>query len=651
MRAATREKSLADTPPQDLFPICELSVERVPLSIRQQVSTLFGQFRVDYGRIFAHLLRYAHEQDDSAIIRIPNQWKLHQQDGTWPCCYATLNTFVRLLCAVGILQRQSGGKHRPTQYLLSLTDYAIPPGASAALDSLTDPACTKNRRVRRLAEKVKSRMTLLSGDQQKCAVGPEPADTGSHTVLHHVQQLLEALEKALQQVQQLLEALGEGTAQETQQLMRHISQVRMELHAVNKLPDAGSAGPSSDVLSTLLPLEGSQTDTQTEEKDAPKFVDARRGDSESDKGAKSRPITPDSALAFDSPPLPPSASSTQASDVVTSESTAHLIPSVCPGKREEQHLLRNRNLVKKAVDFGLAADANLPASHQVVDSDPVIDNGRNTDSSNFSKGENTNVIDDKAAESTPGRTRPLYRAIEVRTACRLAEFVEGNPHNFRSYITLSQKYHPQVIRAAILNMLAHTYFPDLDGDLSADIDGELTGKIGRPKKPGAWVTCCCQAYAQHGLPPVMHLLLKVYVGSYNEVREHMEVLSTTLTPRRFWMQWQEQLLSDHLRKISPAQESSPPSDMTADRDGSTHVVLGGMSSGEVRELVNRINHEAQSYGITAHPCLQNGQWQAEIELRSQMRSSTYQFHSRREWEQYFAAIQNVALSTHVNRAL
>src|SRR2546429_7574779 len=172
MRAATREKSLADTPPQDFFPICELSIERVPLAIRQQVSTLFGQLRADYEGIFVHLLRYAHVQDDTAIIRIPNQWKLHQQDGTWPCCYATLNTFVRLLCATGILQQQPDGKHRPTQYLLSLTDDdTTPPGAIAALDNLIDPACTKNRRVQRLAEKVKSRMNLHSGDQHQGAVG------------------------------------------------------------------------------------------------------------------------------------------------------------------------------------------------------------------------------------------------------------------------------------------------------------------------------------------------------------------------------------------------------------------------------------------------------------------------------------------------
>ena len=337
----------------------------------------------------------------------------------------------------------------------------------------------------------------------------------------------------------------------------------MELHAANKLPDSRFAGPSADIPPTLFPVEGFQSDTQAQEKDVPQYVGSRRGDSEGDTRAKSRPLKVDSVLIFDSPPLPPSAWLTQVSDLPICESTTHLIPSVCPGTREEQNLLENSNVIKKVVDFGLAADENLPASQQAVDSGPVIDNGRNTSSSNLFTREKTNVIDDEAAESTPERPTPLYRPIDARTACRLAEFVEGNSHNFRSYITLSQKYHPQIIRAAILNMLAHTYFPDLDGDLSADLDGELTGKIGRPRKPGAWVTSCCQAYAEHGLPPIMRLLLRVYARPYNEVRERMDVLSTTLAPRRFWMQWQEQLLSDHLGKVPPAQEPLPPSDGTA----------------------------------------------------------------------------------------
>ena len=161
------------------------------------------------------------------------------------------------------------------------------------------------------------------------------------------------------------------------------------------------------------------------------------------------------------------------------------------------------------------------------------------------------------------------------------------------------------------------------------------------------MTSCCQAYAQYGLPLVMRILLQAYDSSYGEFRERMEVLSRALASKRFWTQWQEQLLSDQLGKIPSAQEPLPPSDRTADRDSSTHAVLGGMSSSEVQELVNQINHKAHSYGITACPCLQNGHWEAEIELRSQTRTSTYQFHSKREWEQYFAAIQNIALSTNV----
>ncbi len=149
----------------------------------------------------------------------------------------------------------------------------------------------------------------------------------------------------------------------------------------------------------------------------------------------------------------------------------------------------------------------------------------------------------------------------------------------------------------------------------------------------------------------MRSLLQTYAGAYNEVRERMEALSTTLTPRQFWTQWQEQLLSDHLEKALSLQEPLLTSDRIADRHGSTHAVLGGMSSGEVRELVDQINREARSYGITARPCPQNGQWEAEIELHSRTGTATYRFHSKREWGQYFAAIEKVALSTNGNRTL
>jgi hypothetical protein len=223
----------------------------------------------------------------------------------------------------------------------------------------------------------------------------------------------------------------------------------------------------------------------------------------------------------------------------------------------------------------------------------------------------------------------------------LAKFVEGNPGNFRSYITLTRKYHPQVIRAAIINMLAHTYFPDLDGDLPADVDGELTGKVGRPRKPGAWVTTCCQAYEQYGIPIVMRVLLREYVGSYNEIRQRMESLARELSPKQYWMQWQEPLL--------PNAEEPPVSEIPSLTEGSEtgegFAVREGIPGVEVRALVDRINREGRSYGIAARPCLQGGCWEVEVELYFQGCTSIHRFHSKRQWEQYLSAIQRLPRTT------
>jgi hypothetical protein len=46
-----------------------------------------------------------------------------------------------------------------------------------------------------------------------------------------------------------------------------------------------------------------------------------------------------------------------------------------------------------------------------------------------------------------------------------------------------------------------------------------------------------------------------------------------------------------------------------------------------------MNCEGRPYGIAAHPCLQDGHWEVEIELYFQERTSTYRFHSKQQWEQ------------------
>src|SRR5436190_21028922 len=95
MGVATANRAFADNTSANLCSDPELSVERVPPVIRQMVSTLFVDGHADYERIFMHLLRYAQtdQSGNMATIIIPNQWELHQQDDTWPCCYTTLNTF------------------------------------------------------------------------------------------------------------------------------------------------------------------------------------------------------------------------------------------------------------------------------------------------------------------------------------------------------------------------------------------------------------------------------------------------------------------------------------------------------------------------------------------------------------------------------
>ena len=283
----------------------------------------------------------------------------------------------------------------------------------------------------------------------------------------------------------------------------------------------------------------------------------------------------------------------------------------------------------------------LLINHQTVDSNLIIDNDRDTSSQNLLQDNQRIVIDETNLESTNREPRVLYRPVDARSAQVLARFVEGNPGNFRSYISLTRKYHPQVIRAAIINMLAHTYFPDLDGDLAGDTDGELTGKVGRPRKPGAWVTTCCQAYAQYGIPPVMEVLLREYVGSYNEIQQCMESLASELSPKQFWMMWQESLLPTAEEPLE-SQCSSLREDGEID---DSIAIREGIPGTEVRALVDQINREGSPYGIAAHPCFQGERWEVEIELSFHGGTTNHRFHSRYQWEQYLSAIQHLPRST------
>ena len=168
MVVALANQAFADTMSSDLCTDYESPIVRVPPILRRQVSLLFADGGADYVGIFMYLLRYARldQSGKMATIIIPNQLHFQLRDSTCPCCYATLNTFIRLLCALGILRKEPLRKNHPTAYHLSLSEYEIPPGSFTALGDLVDPARTKNKKVRSLAKHVRSRLELLRKDRQ-----------------------------------------------------------------------------------------------------------------------------------------------------------------------------------------------------------------------------------------------------------------------------------------------------------------------------------------------------------------------------------------------------------------------------------------------------------------------------------------------------
>lgn len=595
--------TFADNISGDLCSECESPVVCVSPILRQQISLLFVDGDADYEGIFMHLLRYAQldQSGKMATIIIPNQLHFQLRDTTCPCCYATLNTFIRLLGALGILRKQPQRRDHPTAYSLSLSEYEIPPNAFEELDYLVDPVHTKNKKVRNLAKHVKSRLEQLRKNQQESTIHCDRVDS--------------ELRATLDTVQELISPLVDIDAVVKQRIVNELDRARDQLRVLN----------GASVGRFYIPTHSESTFSQSVQK-------VKKGRSV-DSGA----TAVDSLCSAEHNRVDSEVLQKSSVDSIRIESNARVAQS---GSRGEY---RAKNLPSHITNSAHMVDSdvrNLPINLSTVDSDTIIDNDGNISSQKILQDNQTIDIDEITPESTTREPRVLYRPVDARSAQVLARFVEGNPGNFRSYITLTRKYHPQVIRAAIVNMLAHTYFPDLDGDLSDGVDGELTGKVGRPRKPGAWVTTCCQAYAQYGIPPVMEVLLREYAGTYNEIRQCMESLARELSPKQFWMMWQESLL---LHAEEPPVSQCPS--LAEDSEiGDSIAVRDGISGAEVRALVDQINREGSPYGIAAHPCLQGGSWEVEIELSFQGSTTIHRFQNKRQWEHYLSAIQHLPQS-------
>ncbi|GAC1347746.1 MAG: hypothetical protein NVSMB27_13850 [Ktedonobacteraceae bacterium] len=611
----------------------QVRLAQVPSVIRQAISHLFACSGTDYSRIFEHLLRYATitqqlqgEQGKVAVIHISNQWQLYKSDAGWPCCYATLNTFMRILCALGILRKLPGRKEQASQYLLPLTNFVFHADAYIALERLIDPLQTKNPKVRRLAEKVRCRFTLFCPTRSpSMPVQKERVDSVLQTALTEMQHL----------VLHLTPGMDSG---KKQQLMSHISTIMVQLYTARKVQDDSFSARVDSLAALSVSQEPVTATWQT--------LESATGDF-----GKMRVDSPDSSLAKEKSKIGASAvlldsQQTFMLEAQANASTLDTCVQVHPGGFTDQNLPRSCANKRSQGVWGQSCSQHLPRDGSPVDSDRLNDNARKHAITNLFAAKHSAIDATAATTSVATQQQAAYRPLAAGAAQQLARFIEGHAGNFRCYIALSTRYHPQVLRAAILNMLAHSFFPDLAGELPGEVDGEITGKVGRPKKPGAWVTACCQAYAEHGIPPVMHLLLQQYSGPYSVVQQQLEARSRELSPLQFWLFWQEQLLAQQSKQalLEQAEQQAalvPELTGTQSMEEQGQTIHAGMSSIETQQLVAQINREGCTYHIRAHPCLQDGRWQVAVQIPFEEGPLTYPFSSKSAWETYFHAIREL----------
>jgi len=244
--------------------------------------------------------------------------------------------------------------------------------------------------------------------------------------------------------------------------------------------------------------------------------------------------------------------------------------------------------------------------------------------------------------------------LSPREAKALASFVEGNSGmNFPAYITLSKTCSELAIRAAVVNMMCHSRFPDLDGSIGSEVDGEITGKWGRPRRPGAWVTDLARAYQREGIPAVMMLLLSCFESpddkrtpySYQRIAEVLDVQGQSTSAEMFWVGLQRELQAN-------AQASTQPAERASDSLAPAQRVFEseGMTEDAAQRLAGRIAQEGVPFGITAGHRLQGNAWVVEMQVCESAGTPgepdrvvvhTTEMRSEQAWLEYFTLMKEL----------
>ena len=606
-----------------------VQVAQLPSVIREVIFKLLVGQGLDAekcGRILEQLLRYARvwqrsmeEGGDVAVISIGNLLLLHKRDRWTCCCYQTANTFIRLLCALQLL-RKHRGPGGATEYYLPLAEgFVFQPDDDmlTALGRLSDPAQTKNQRVRYKAADVKSRLLLLYASSR---VGDQPQVGQAQDA--ELADLTGKMRDALAQVEGLLRSVGKLEGRTRKQVMAGIGSVLVEL-----LQDVRKSTHVVDSWTSGWGFTG---------KPGVDSVDSRR------TGKTGKRL----ARTFDG--------QRESTELVDSAGTqAQNLP---PGADAE----RAAGEPGEAGRAGEPAPRNLPKSAAAVDSGAPIDNGNNIFSNtslssspppknNLITPDKSPVIDSADAHKSKRQVMPGCLKFSMGEARDLARDVEHNDgRNFPAYIVLSTTCTRQAIRAAVVNMLAHRYFPDHDGSRDGELDGEITGKWGVPKRPGAWVTDLARAYQQSGIPRVMELLLSCFVSrdgerspySYQRIEQLLKDQAQRTSPEEFWYGLQHELCNQEAAEAEgQARDGADPA-----QEG------GGMSAEAAGRLSERMEREGAPYAIAGRPRLQGNAWVVELMVANSAGGSregvagdvfTGVLHTEQEWLDYINLVQEL----------
>jgi hypothetical protein len=632
--------------PNEAYAVCSL-IDQVHPSLVWITCNIFASAhdkRVKRGGtlFLAHLLRFASivqfsffadtELSDFAKISIPNiaaicASRAKKAHSGWPWCYDTTTKYLKLLIAAGILITRND---EPGIYYLPLNEYTLlPEYADQHIEQLASarPKVSKSAAFRRATIHCTLQGTPLSLSPEETMVDFPKSETFMvdfdaaqrtlkkiSTVIRRSQHITLSPQAEVDLLHILKEDLphllkkNDGRFFKSQEQGKNRCFPKMESGSASKghLVDASYESPNKGYIVDTL---------QTNETDHYK----------AEMLIQSPKISCEAELVFheegenllcnlSSLPQPPKAEPSVKAEWTKCQEEKESeiqLPRKLQEIQSKPNLLTPKHTEYKQSGKSTINEMNLLKTVEVVDSASPID----IDNSNI------NIISHSERIDIDSQKLPIVPTdicqLNVHEARQLADFVEQKPGNFPNFISLSKQFSPVVIRAAVVNMVVHTIFPDETGTLTGEQDGVLTKAWGRPSNPGKWVWASCRAYQQQGVPAVMNWLLKRYEGrSYREIQHDLHALERRMTPRQFWAVAGQRLCqADAENVLEEVQEAQKNDAANTPREvqekgyleeltlpvgvEAGHYTPHGMSSWEALQLVKRIEDDGRIHQIVA----------------------------------------------------